>query len=132
MYFSNQPRQVQFPFDYTAHRPLPKPVGYPDYLEFAVNPPVFPPVNPDMLHQSANDSNQLMKDASILLDQLSTSKSFGRQLMDHAQRSENAQVSRLIKSLGLTSEIKVSYNPDNIRIQLRSKGAEMVISLRWR
>lgn len=133
MFFSNHPRQDRFPKNYTAHRLRPQDaVHHPNSMKIAVNPSVYPPVNPDTLYESANESSKLMKDASLLLDKLATSKDYGKQLMDHAQRSENAEVSRMIKSIGLSSEVKVSYNPDSIRIQLKSNSAEMMITLRWR
>lgn len=101
------------------------------------NQPQYPPVDPNLLFQSANESQKLMAEASKVLNTLASSRDFGRRLMDSAQRSNTEEVNRLIKSLGIESEVKVIYNPDGLRLEFQSKVAnvnccKLDIALRWR
>ncbi len=97
----------------------------------------FPAVDPDLLYESANQSNKLMKEASMVLDKLASSKEFGARLMDVAQHSNNEEVERLIHSVGITSDVAITYNPDGLQLEFKSKVKEidcckLVVSLRWR
>ena len=97
----------------------------------------FPPVNPDLLYESAKESNKLMKEASMVLDKLASSKEFDAQLMDVAQRSNKEEVERLIRSIGITSDVAIHYNPDGLQLEFSSKVKEvdcckLNVSLRWR
>lgn len=99
--------------------------------------PEFPPVNPSHLYESAKHSRKLMSEASLLLDQLATSKEFDTKLMEAAQRSNTAEVTRLIRSLGISADVDAHYNPDGLRLEFTSKidGVDccrLLISLRWR
>nr|WP_106779339.1 hypothetical protein [Lysinibacillus timonensis] len=96
----------------------------------------YPPADPSRLNQSATESQQLMKDASKVLDRLATSRDFGSKLMNSAQRSDQAEVNRLIDSIGVESKVKISYNPDGLRLEFQSKVTnvdccKLDISLRW-
>ncbi len=95
------------------------------------------PVNPDQLHQSAKQTRLLMKEASLVLDKLASSKEFDQQLMAAAQSSQNEEVKRLIKSIGVTSDVEVRYTPDGLRLEFKSAldgydCCKLQIALRWR
>jgi len=97
----------------------------------------YPPVNPDLLYESANQSNKLMKEASMVLDKLASSKEFGARLMDVAQHSNTKEVERLIHSVGITADVDIKYNPDVLELEFKSKVqnldcCKLSISLRWR
>ncbi|WP_163538476.1 hypothetical protein [Gracilibacillus sp. YIM 98692] len=97
----------------------------------------FPPVNPDLLYQSANESKKLMNEASMVLNKLSESKEFDAQLMYAAQASDIEEVNRLIHSIGVTSDVDIHFNPDSLRLEFTSKVAnidccKLSIALRWR
>jgi len=97
----------------------------------------FPPVNPELLTESASQSNKLMKEASMILDKLSSSKEFSTRLMDFAQQSNTEEVKRLIQSVGITSDVSINYNPDGLELEFKSKVqnidcCKLSISLRWR
>ncbi|WP_084591209.1 hypothetical protein [Ureibacillus sinduriensis] len=97
----------------------------------------YPPVDPELLYESANQSSKLMKEASMVLDKLASSKEFGARLMDVAQQSRTDEVERLIHSVGITSDVEVTYNPDGLELVFKSKVKNMdccklSISLRWR
>lgn len=101
------------------------------------NQPQFPPVDSNLLFQSANASQKLMAEAGKVLHTLSSSRDFGSQLMDYAQRSNTEEVNHMIKSLGIDSDVKVTYNPDGLRLEFHSKVenvdcCQLDISLRWR
>lgn len=97
----------------------------------------FPPIDPDQLCQSANETKKLMKDAHIVLDELEESKEFSSKLMYAAQSSNNTEVNRLINSLGLASNVTIHFNPDGLSIEFKSQVESMEccnlkIALRWR
>ncbi|HEU5140053.1 MAG TPA: hypothetical protein VFT51_08770 [Bacillales bacterium] len=97
----------------------------------------YPQMDPNLLYQSANESKKLMKEASLVLDKLSESKEFDADLMYAAQASDIAEVKRLVHSIGVTSDVDIHYNPDSLRLEFKSKVADMdccrlSIALRWR
>jgi hypothetical protein len=96
----------------------------------------FPDVNTGYLHQSAQETRTLMKEASIVLDQFADSEEFSKKVMESAQKSNMDEVERLIKSLGITSEINVNFNPDGLRLEFISKVEDseccrLTVALRW-
>lgn len=97
----------------------------------------YPPVNPDLFYQSANETKRLMIDAGKVLDKLANSKEFGAELMNAAQLSDSGKVKELINTLEIDSDVEVDYNPDNLRLEFRSQleGTEccrLLLALRWR
>lgn len=95
----------------------------------------YPPVDPDRLYQSANQSQQLMADANKLVQRFATSKDFCTQVMDAAQRNNRDEVQRLIKSSGVDSDVTMYFNPDGLRLEFKSANIEccqLLIVLRWR
>ncbi|MFC7063356.1 hypothetical protein [Halobacillus seohaensis] len=106
---------------------------YPGYWPIRL----YEDVNPDFLQQSAHQSKKLMQDASKVLDKLSESKDFDAELMHAAQVSDQDKVERLIHSIGITSEVDINYNPDGLRLEFKTKVAEidcckLHVALRWR
>ncbi|MGM0877935.1 MAG: hypothetical protein ACQEWV_25210 [Bacillota bacterium] len=96
-----------------------------------------PPVDPNLLYQSANESKKLMKEASMVLNKLSESKEFDAKLMYAAETSDIEEVKRLIHSIGVTSEVDINYTPDGLRLEFKSKVANLeccrlLMALRWR
>jgi hypothetical protein len=97
----------------------------------------YPPVDPNLLYQSANQSKKLMKDASMVLNKLAEAKEFDAKLMYAAETSDIEEVKRLIHSIGVTSDVDIKYNPDSIRLEFTSKEANLdccrlLMALRWR
>lgn len=167
MYYFYQPRYNTSPYAQHAvylpvagtqvvnHSPVyqhPNPV-IPNYLYYVVqhndvpeqpgqtpqpkNLSPYPTVDPELLYESANQSNKLMKEASMVLDRLASSKEFGARLMDVAQHSNTAEVERLIHSVGITSDVDITYNPNGLELEFKSKVKDLdccklSISLRWR
>lgn len=97
----------------------------------------YPPVDANLLYQSANETKKLMDDASIVLNKLAESQEFDAELMYAAQISDSEKVDRLIHSTGITSEVDITYNPDGLRLEFISQVAntdccKLRIALRWR
>jgi hypothetical protein len=97
----------------------------------------YPNVDANLLHQSANVTKVLMKDASTILEKLSESKEFDAQLMYAAQVSDMKEVNRLINSIGVKSKVEVHFTPDGLRLEFTSKVepldcCRLLIALRWR
>ncbi|WP_226527398.1 hypothetical protein [Metabacillus niabensis] len=96
----------------------------------------FPEVDPTLFEQSAKSMQVLMKEASLVLNKLAQSKNFASKVMYAAQQSNMNEVNKLIKSTGIKSKVKTSFNPDGIHLNLTSSigGAEccqLTVSLRW-
>lgn len=97
----------------------------------------FPDVDAEFLHLAANETKKLMREASIVLDHFADSEEFDKKVMTAAQASNTEEVERLIKSIGITSEIDVSYNPDGLRMEFISnvedtECCKLTVALRWR
>ncbi|WP_010096898.1 hypothetical protein [Ornithinibacillus scapharcae] len=97
----------------------------------------FPEVDPGFLYDSANETRKLMKEASIVLNRFADSKEFDKKVMAAAQESNMVEVKNLIKSIGITSEVDVHFNPDGLRMEFNSKVKEtdcckLTIALRWK
>lgn len=78
-----------------------------------------------------------MQDASIVLNAISESLEFDKALMEAAQASDTKKVNDLINSIGTESDVHVTFNPDGIRLEFRSKVSYLdccilTVSLRWR
>jgi hypothetical protein len=121
MYYLSHPSYYQPPYCHTTYWPIRQ----------------LPPVDPNLLYQSANESKKLMKEASMVLNKLSESKEFDVKLMYAAETSDVEEVKRLIHSIGVTSEVDINYNPDGLRLEFTSKVANvdccrLLIALRWR
>ncbi|MFS0672231.1 hypothetical protein [Ornithinibacillus sp. 179-J 7C1 HS] len=96
----------------------------------------FPEVDPDLLYDSANETKKLMKEASVVLDRFASSKGFDKQVMTAAQESNMDEVKRLIKSIGITSDVDVHVNPDGLRLEFVSmvgntECCRLTVALRW-
>lgn len=125
----------------------PQPHYYPKNSHFPIYPYInlrngqlyrpYPPVDPTFFTESAGAMQQLMKEASIILQRLSESKQFASEVMSAAQEGKMEKVEELLKSTGVHSGVDVDYNPDGINLKLSSSvdGADcchLTIALRWK
>ncbi|MBA2875605.1 hypothetical protein [Thermaerobacillus caldiproteolyticus] len=99
-------------------------------------PRQYPPVDPTLFGQSATAAQKLMKDASVILGKLASSKSFASNVMSAAQAGKTKEVQKSIQSLGIQSKVDVYFNPDGIRITLSPPSGtfdccRLAIGLRW-
>lgn len=148
-YLNTHPYSFDQGFHQTANHPMTHPVLqlpiHPAHLQNrqternnrSNNQYQYPPVDPSLFNQSANETKKLMEDASLVLNKLAESKEFDEQLMDFAQRSDMEEVQRLISSVGVKSNVKVNFNPDGFRLVFASnientECCQLTINLRWR
>ncbi|MGM0875326.1 MAG: hypothetical protein ACQEWV_11085 [Bacillota bacterium] len=97
---------------------------------------LYPGVDTSLLEQSAKSMQNLMKEASLVLNKLAESKPFANKIMYAAQHSNMKEVEMLIQSTGIKSKVKTSFNPDGINFKLSSKVGSsdcchLTIALRW-
>ncbi|MBS4179407.1 hypothetical protein [Lederbergia citrea] len=79
---------------------------------------MYPPVDIKKLHQSAQKYQELLNQATLLVNKITTSPGFARNLMDAAQKSNQKKVIELILSTGITIKVKTSFSPDGIKVDL--------------
>lgn len=97
--------------------------AYPTITHFPVLPMnyqiprTYPSVNTQIFSQSIKSFRLLMAQGSILLDRLSNVQ-FARQLMTAAQKGNQGEVDRLIKSLGLKVPVITKYTPSGVNFEL--------------
>lgn len=126
-YYQGQPCQYQ---KYPSHFVPNQPLNW--YYRFP-----YPPVDPSLFTQSANETKNLLEDASLVLTKIAESKEFASNVMNAAQKSNSEEVERLIKSTGVQSHVDTTYNPDGMNLTFSSKieGSDcckLDIALRWR
>ncbi|MGG3624856.1 hypothetical protein ABES25_15000 [Bacillus gobiensis] len=93
--------------------------------------PALPPVNPQIFMQSAKQSTLLLKQAEILVLKLSGSPDLSKKIMAAAQESNEKAVLQLLKQTGVTSDMRVMFNPDGIHIELSQANEKVTLFLRW-
>jgi hypothetical protein len=116
-----------------------------NYVPYWQQPPYFlpyqpyrqlPAVNPSVFMTSAKHMQIIMKDASLLLAKMSSSRKFSFDLMTAAQNSNHGKVNQLLKGTGVQTMPKVSYTPDGLKLDFSSFAEDMdcchlSLSLRW-
>ncbi len=128
---------MHHPANHVPQQPMQQPVKSPQQNTIPSNQYEYPPVDPNLLYKSANETKKLMSDASKVLDKLSSSKDFGSKVMYFAERSDIEEVKRLIKTTGIKRDVKIDYNPDGLRLEFDSTTenvpcCKLFVTLRWR
>ncbi|MCG1021794.1 hypothetical protein [Sutcliffiella horikoshii] len=121
-----------------------RPVYYPTNVYFPVYTPiiprrlvrVYPEVDATLFTESAESMQQLMKEASIILQKLAESKEFASEVMSAAQEGNKEKVAQLLESTGVHSGVEVGFNPDGINLNMTSEVegkdcCHLTITLRW-
>ncbi|WP_262176832.1 hypothetical protein [Saccharococcus sp. Marseille-Q5394] len=122
MYYSS------FPYGFNSRQQAFMPV-HPGYMAMPTPAPQdgrspFPPVNTRKLNESAKRFKQVMNEANLFIGTLTASDDFARRLMDAAQRSDQKEVERLVRSTGVTIKYNLSYTPSGIRIDFSNSDAQ--------
>lgn len=98
----------------------------------------YPEVNIHEFEISAQSFQELMKQANLLINKIASSPKFAREIMTAAQKSDEQTVLKLIKSTGISIDVKTTFTPTSIRIYLdnsnkskKSNCCNMLIALRW-
>ncbi|MBO0995359.1 hypothetical protein [Bacillus sp. SD088] len=97
---------------------------------------VYPTVETEKLHQSAQKFQTLMPQANLLMNKINSSSTFAHELMDAAQQSNKQKVHKLIQSTGISSSVKSQFNPDGIifefsNVENGKGGCILHIALQW-
>ena len=107
---------------YYYHYPYPphpqQPV-YPTYTYYHPIPRQYPQVDVNVFTKSIKTYRLLMDQGSILLDRLGDSD-FDVKLMSAAQKGNNSEVDRLIKSIGLKVPVTTKYTPTGVTFELKA------------
>ncbi|MCM3638973.1 hypothetical protein M3152_14815 [Sporosarcina luteola] len=122
MYYSS------FPYGFNSRQQAFMPV-HPGYMAMPTPTPQggrspFPPVNTRKLNESAKRFKQVMNEANLFIGTLTASDDFARRLMDAAQRSDQQEVERLVRSTGVTIKYNLSYTPSGIQIDFSNSDAQ--------
>jgi hypothetical protein len=82
-------------------------------------PRQYPQVDVNVFSKSIKTYRLLMDQGSILLDRLGDS-GFDVKLMSAAQQGNNAEVDKLIKSIGLKVPVGTKYTPTGVTFELKA------------
>lgn len=122
MYYSS------FPYGFISQQQAFRPV-HPGYIAMPTPAPQqggspFPRVDTRRFNESAKRFKEVMNQANLFIGALTASDDFSRTLMDAAQRSDQKEVERLVRSTGVTIKYNLSYTPDGIRIDFSNSDAQ--------
>ncbi|SFA43108.1 hypothetical protein SAMN05216169_100718 [Anoxybacillus pushchinoensis] len=98
---------------------------------------MYPNVNITQFTQSAKSVQKLLKDATAISTKIANDPTFAKQLMEKAQQSKQEDVQKQLQSIGIESEMNISFNPNTIHITLSPKKGEspccqLTFFLYWR
>ncbi|MGX9290591.1 inner spore coat protein [Bacillus sp. A015] len=94
-------------------------------------PMTFPPVDAHPFQRSAKESARLVADASLITQQISSSLSFAKRMMEAAERADTTSVIRMLKQIGVKSNIDIRFSPEGIRIYLSMTSSRLFLLLQW-
>ncbi|WLR51801.1 hypothetical protein LC040_02530 [Bacillus tianshenii] len=108
---------------------------YPSIPAYRLPNPSYPPVEVERFRKSAKQLTPMLKQAEAFVYQITESKKLRTQIKEAAQRGEEKEVHRLIRSAGIVDLWKTSYTPDTIHILLQpsnsSRWSDVVLTMRW-
>ena len=84
----------------------------------------YPEVDTTRFNASAKRFKQVMSQANLFIGSLTASDDFARRLMSAAQRSDQQEVERLVRSTGVTIKYKLHYTPDGLRIDFSNSNEQ--------
>jgi hypothetical protein len=123
-------------YDYPYYYPpLPHYNGYNPHLHHYRT---YPPVNTKLFSSSVQNFRLLMSQGSILLDKLAEA-SFETKMMTAAQQGKQAEVDKLIQSIGLKVLVTTKYTPSGINFILQTPPAPgsfgscctLTVAMKW-
>ncbi|MFC0270991.1 hypothetical protein ACFFIX_05955 [Metabacillus herbersteinensis] len=91
----------------------------------------YPDVNPQVFSESSKLVGTLFEDAQKMTDKVSTSPEFAKRILSLAQQSKKKEVVDLLLTLGIKNTLESEFNPDGIRIILKSDCCQLIVVLRW-
>ncbi|WP_018661863.1 hypothetical protein [Heyndrickxia acidiproducens] len=98
----------------------------------------YPPIQPRKFMDAANHINELMVDARTIMNRISQSADFSKQIMSAAQQSNTAEVRRLIAGTRVKNIPQLYYSPDGLVLQFHhhvnqqaDPCCQLQIKIRW-
>lgn len=93
-------------------------------------------LNPQLFMDSAKGSQKILNDANKIVQKVANDRNFAHEVMVASRNSQFDRVNQLLKSIGINSDLEIWFNPDGIRIELRSGTSEkgkstLILSLAW-
>lgn len=77
---------------------------------------ILPEISTDTFIESAKEVNVLLREAVLLSNHI-IQTDIGRQIMEAAQNSETDKIEDLLRQIGITQRVKISYTPHSISFQ---------------
>jgi hypothetical protein len=92
--------------------------------------------DPVIFMDSARQTQVLLNDSSLILQKLSSSRSFAQSIITAAQNSQKDLVTQLIRSIGIKNIPKVSYTPNGLILNFVSEKnnidcCHLTLKIRW-
>lgn len=110
---------------------------YPKVFQPEINRQPSPAPDPSLFIKSAQLSQSLLADAQKVVNQMASSKSFSQGIMNAAQESKTAEITNMIKKVGINTVPNIRITPDGIRLDFDSiigsgsGDTHVIILLRW-
>ena len=73
----------------------------------------LPQINTDTFVESAREINSLLREAVLLSNQI-IQTNLGKKLMEAGQKSDTAELQRLLREIGITQDVKITYTPHSV------------------
>lgn len=107
---------------------------HPQYYDVRARPQ-YPPVDVSIFSHSVTALQKIAHEASNVLDKFADRK-FSRNLLTAAQKGNQQEVDRLIKSIGSPLPISATYTPTGLLLKIHPKAKEeqcctLTMYLRW-
>ncbi|OZM57179.1 hypothetical protein CIB95_06850 [Lottiidibacillus patelloidae] len=91
----------------------------------------YPEINPATFQKSADNLLLLLPQATLLIEKIKKSTPFAKKIQGNAQVGKTEEVKKLLKEAGITSKVKISYNPDQISIHIYNHSESITVTLPW-
>ncbi|WHY01529.1 hypothetical protein [Neobacillus sp. DY30] len=126
---------------YYYHYPYPLYPQQPAYPGYHYHYPItrqYPPVDVNVFTKSIKSYRLLLSQGSILLNRLDD-KDFDVKLMTAAQQGNQAEVDRLMKTIGLKVPVKTTFTPTGVNFELKTQPdpssqmtcCTLTVNLKW-
>lgn len=96
----------------------------------------YPPIDESIFIQSVAAFQKITREASTILNRLSN-RSFAHQLMTAAQKGNQQEVDRLMKTIRVDSPVATTFTPTGIEIRIRGSApgsqqcCTLTMNLKW-
>jgi hypothetical protein len=106
------------PYHYHYRHPYPHQYFYPP-VPYPYDFRQYPEVDDTIFHQSVEAFQTITKEASVILTRLSN-RDFAHKLMSAAQKGNQQEVDRLMKTIGIHTPITTTYTPSGLELKIHA------------